>query len=267
MPFGVARMNLRPAMKTVGENARTAPWVAAVVTAGGTVSAGRRTLVNDLYNRLDAAGLTPARLWLHAAENAPSALVDLYGLASATAVNSPTFTANQGYAGNGTSSYLNLGTSSAGTQNSSAFGVYMRTDIGGLGVVDIGSSSNTVPYTSTLNIEWSDGTMYAAINDANADGGRSPPATNSGIWMVSRTVSTEFVIYHAGSSFGTGTPDSSGVPNLNYTTGASFDSGGVATLFSTRQYGMSVLAGTGWTGTQVANFTTHIQTYLTAVGA
>jgi hypothetical protein len=256
-----------PPVISGAENAKTTAWVAAVVTAGGSVSAGRRTIVDNLFNSMDGSILTPARLWLHAAENSQSALVDLYGLASATAVNSPTFTTDRGYAGNGTSSYLNLGSSSAGTQNSSAFGVYMRTDIGGLAVVDIGSSSNTVPYTSTLNIEWSDATMYAAINDANADGGRSPPATNSGIWVVSRTVSTDFVIYHAGSSFGTGTPDSNGVPNLNYCTGASFDAGGVATLFSTRQYGMSCLAGTGWNATQVSNFTTHIQTYMTAVGA
>ena len=252
---------------SAAENAKTTAWVNAVVTAGGTVSAGRRTLIDNLFNSLDADSLAPARLWLHAAENAPSALVDLFGLASATAVNSPTFTANQGYAGNGTSSYLNLGSSNAGTQNSSAFGVYLRADIGGQDGTDIGSSSATVFYTSNLVSEWSDTSMYAALNDGNGDGGRAAPASTAGIWVLSRTASGSFVAYKAGASFATISQTSSGVPNRNYCTGASFDTAGTATLFTSRQYGMSVLVGSGWTGTQVANFTTHIQTYLTAVGA
>jgi hypothetical protein len=256
-----------PPVISGAENAKTTAWVSAVVTAGGTVSAGRRTLIDNLFNSLDADSLAPARLWLHAAENAPSALVDLFGLASATAVNSPTFTADQGYAGNGTSSYLNLGSSNAGTQNSSAFGVYLRADIGGQDGTDIGSSSATVFYTSNLVSEWSDTSMYAALNDGNGDGGRAAPASTAGIWVLSRTASGSFVAYKAGASFATISQTSSGVPNRNYCTGASFDTAGTATLFTSRQYGMSVLVGSGWTGTQVANFTTHIQTYLTAVGA
>jgi hypothetical protein len=256
-----------PPVISGAENAKTTAWVGAVVTAGGTVSAGRRTLIDNLFNSMDADSLAPARLWLHAAENAPSALVDLFGLASATAVNSPTFTADQGYAGNGTSSYLNLGSSNAGTQNSSAFGVYLRADIGGQDGTDIGSSSAGTAYTSNLVSEWSDSNMYAALNDGNGDGGRAEPADTKGIWVLSRTASGSFVVYKGGSSFATVTQTSSGVPNRNYCTGASFDTSGTATLFTTRQYGMSVLVGAGWTGTQVANFTTHVQTYLTAVGA
>jgi hypothetical protein len=247
-----------PPVISAAENAKTTAWVGAVVTAGGTVSAGRRTLIDDLFNSMDADSL---------AENAPSALVDLFGLASATAVNSPTFTADQGYAGNGTSSYLNLGSSDAGTQNSSAFGVYLRADIGGLAAVDIGSSSSGVVYTSNLTVEWEDSNMYAALNDGNGDGGRAEPADTAGIWLLSRTVSGSFVVYHDGAAFATVSQTSSGVPDKNFCTGACFDSGGTATLFSTRQYGMSVLVGAGWDATQAANFSTHIQTYLTAIGA
>ena len=265
--YGATRMNFRSRRSAPSENAKTAAYVNAVVAAGGSVSAGRRTLYDNLYNTLDGYGLTPFRLWLRAAENTQSALIDLYGLATATAVNSPTFTVDRGYAGNGTSSYLNEGTDNAGTQNSSSFGVYLRTDIGGQDGTDIGSSSATVPYTSNLVTEWSDTSMYAAVNDGNTDGGRAAPASTAGIWVLSRTASGSFVAYQGGAAFATISVTSSGVPNRNFCTGASLDSSGTATLFTSRQYGMSVLGGSGWTATQAANFTTAIQTYLTAVGA
>jgi hypothetical protein len=268
--YGATRMNFRSSKRappSAAENAKTTAWVAAVVTAGGSVSAGRRTLVDNLFNSMDASALTPARLWLHAAEDSQSALIDLYGLASASAVNSPTFTANQGYQGNGTSSYLNLGSTNAGTQNSTSFGVYLRTNKAGRDEVDISASSGSVSHTSNLVAKWSDGVLYGAVNDNNGDGGRAAPGTVSGIYVMSRTASTGFVVYRAGASFATSAQTSSGVASTNYCTLASINQFGTAVLFSSAQYGMSVLAGTGWDATQVSNFTTHIQTYLTAVGA
>jgi hypothetical protein len=256
-----------PVISGAAENAKTTAWVNAVVAAGGSVSAGRRTIINSLFDSLDGSSLAPARLWLHAAENSQSALIDLFALASATAVNSPTFTANQGYQGNGTSSYLNLGSSNAGTQNSSAFGVYLRTNKAGRDEVDISASSGSVSHTSNLVSEWSDGNLYGAVNDNNGDGGRTAPVAMNGIYVLSRTASGSFVVYKGGASFATVTQTSSGVASTNYCTGASINQFGTAVLFSSAQYGMSVLVGSGWDATQVANFTTHIQTYLTAVGA
>ena len=82
-----------------GDEAETTAWVAEVVSNGGTVSAGRQTIVNDLIAGLKADGIWAKldRLWLFAAEDQPSALTDLVGLTLATAVNSPTFTADEGY--------------------------------------------------------------------------------------------------------------------------------------------------------------------------
>ena len=86
-----------------GDEAETTAWVAEVVSNGGTVSAGRQTIVNDLIAGLKADGvwIKLDRLWLFAAEDQPSALTDLVGLTLATAVNSPTFTADEGYTSNG----------------------------------------------------------------------------------------------------------------------------------------------------------------------
>ena len=82
-------------------DAATIAWVNQVVTNGGTVSAGRQTLVDNLIVGLKADGIWTKleRLWLFAAENTISALTDLVGLTLATANNSPTFTADVGYTG------------------------------------------------------------------------------------------------------------------------------------------------------------------------
>jgi hypothetical protein len=71
-------------------------WAAAVVAAGGSVSgtltSGRKKLINDLIMGLMADGVWSKldRLWLFAAENSQSALIDIKGAVSATAVNTPT---------------------------------------------------------------------------------------------------------------------------------------------------------------------------------
>src|SRR5262245_4406995 len=117
----------------VGLDAATTAWVNAVVTNGGTVSAGRQTTVNTLITTLKSAGIWTKldRLWLWAAENQPSALTDLVGLSLATAVNSPCFTADRGYTGNGSTSYIDTlfdpTTGTAFNQNSCHFSVWVRT--------------------------------------------------------------------------------------------------------------------------------------------
>jgi hypothetical protein len=162
---------------------------------------------------------------------------------------------------------LNLGSISAGTQNSACFGVYLRTNKAGRDEADISASAAAVAHTSNLVAKWSDGNLYGAVNDNNLDGGRAAPGTVSGIYVLSRTASGSFVIYRAGSAFATPAQTSSGIPNRNYCTAASINEFGTAVLFSSAQYGMSFLGASGMDATQAANFTTIIQTYMTAVGA
>ena len=102
----------------------TTAWVNAVVAAGGTVSGGRQTAVDNLIVGLKADGLFGGSklggLWLHRAENTQSALIDLVALAVATPVNSPVFTVDAGYAFNGSNSYLDLGSPPANFTKDSA---------------------------------------------------------------------------------------------------------------------------------------------------
>jgi hypothetical protein len=73
---------------------------------GGALSNSELRLVSNLIRGLKTDGVWSSldRLWLFAAENSTQALTDLVARSSATATNSPTFTANQGFAGNGTPS-------------------------------------------------------------------------------------------------------------------------------------------------------------------
>lgn len=79
-----------------------AAWVLEVVTQGGSVSAQRRTLINDVVTALRTAGLLPklSRLWFHANENQVAAEIDLIALDRVELVGAPIFTPDIGFTGN-----------------------------------------------------------------------------------------------------------------------------------------------------------------------
>src|SRR4051794_32649168 len=85
-------------------------WVQAVRSAGGQVSTARAALVEKLVEGLRADGVWPLldELWVFAAENGMQARTGLKTRVLAAAVNSPPFTTNRGYAGDGLSAYLDL---------------------------------------------------------------------------------------------------------------------------------------------------------------
>jgi hypothetical protein len=83
-------------------------WRDAVVTNGGSVSAGRLNLVSILIAGLKAGGSWSLDddLWLLVAENSIQALTSIKQRRLTTAVNSPTFAADLGYAFDGAANYL-----------------------------------------------------------------------------------------------------------------------------------------------------------------
>jgi hypothetical protein len=86
-------------------------WAAAVAVNGGSVSSGRTALLSGLVSGLKAAGswqLTDD-YWLLVAENAIQALTSLKQKRLGTAVNSPAFTADRGYAFDGATNYIDTG--------------------------------------------------------------------------------------------------------------------------------------------------------------
>src|SRR5689334_9572138 len=92
-----------------GFDASTTAWTSAVIGNGGSVSVGRKRIVDDLIVGLKSDGLFSKldRMWLYAGENEPSALTDIIATSLSQKVNSPTFTADRGYTGDGSSGYIN----------------------------------------------------------------------------------------------------------------------------------------------------------------
>ncbi len=92
-------------------DADAALYFAAVVTAGGTVSDVRKSIINTFFVNEKASGAWDLTddYWGLWAENATQALVSLKQRRTATVVSAPTFTANRGYTFNGTSNYINTG--------------------------------------------------------------------------------------------------------------------------------------------------------------
>lgn len=122
--LGIAELARRSVLDpdSVGLIARmaTKPDAARIALIDGTV---RGLKAAGLWTRLDG-------LWLLAAHDAQAArlnwIADAHNL---VAVNAPGFTVDRGYAGDGSTSYLDTGWApSMGSQNDAGFGVWVRTN-------------------------------------------------------------------------------------------------------------------------------------------
>lgn len=190
---------------------------------GGSISTDRKVLVNkfikDLKSDLGISRLSDAFdvLYLFAHENQIAALTNLVKDAHhGVAYNSPTFTTDRGFTGNGTSAYINTqynpSTQSVNyTQNNASIGVYARTT-GTRGRVLAGAYESpfiTGVYSANA------GTFFSALNDtssATPDGGTR---TTTGLITLSRDNSANYVANFAGSSIGSLTAVSGRLVNLN----------------------------------------------------
>jgi len=120
-------------------------------------SGGQQTLQNDLLVALKAAGVwSKLDTFANFATDGDSdfALIDWKRLAQNTAVNSPTFTINEGFTTNGTSSVIDItyNPSTSGTnytQNDASFGVYRFAGAGIRGVWSNGLSQSGMIFDSS----------------------------------------------------------------------------------------------------------------------
>jgi hypothetical protein len=88
----------------------TIAFAAVVVSRGGVVTNAEKARLTTFENDLGTDITEFDRLWIHGLSNSVAALTSFVNPSSlsAIAVNSPTFTPNQGYNSNGLTSYLNL---------------------------------------------------------------------------------------------------------------------------------------------------------------
>lgn len=228
-------------------------------------------LVSNLIRQLKVAGVWTLldRLWLFAAEDAAQALTDLVARSAATAVNSPTFTANRGYAGNGTTSYVNSNftPSTDGVQyvrdSASAF-TYQNTDrvagaIDSLGVANAGGVQTVVSPRYTGDIAGGN------VNNTAAAGSATGAVTDAlGLVTMSRTSSTALAAYKRATLLGAASVASSAVQNVAVAF-LGLNNNGAFTQGETARVALAGMGG-GLTAGQVTSLNTALEAYLTAIG-
>ena len=188
-------------------------------TQGYTLpSAGQQTLQNQLVVDLKAGGIwSKLDTFAVFATDGDSdfALIDWIRLTDYTAINSPTFTTNQGFTGNGSSSYIDInfqpinGTNYA--QNSAHFMVYCYANDSSS--TYYGGALDTTPSViRSLNFGGRDGAnrfSTVAINSTAADLTSNNSVTDdTGFNLITRTNSTTVKAYKANTLISTFTNNS-----------------------------------------------------------
>lgn len=244
-------------------------WATNVADAGGTVSAPRLQLVATLVRDLKIADAWSSldRLWLHAAENSAQAMIDLVSGASATAVNSPRYTVDRGYAGNGSESYLDTGfapSNAAGkfSLSSASMGQYIRTN-----------RTTPSPFTgmgsgggSQLTALWPlfyDGKLYASVSGFSA--GLPGPPSARGMWVLSRTSIKSVSVYRNGKLYGTTNDLEGTLSNETLFVGGRHFNGTLAQ--PSRDEIAATFIGGGLNATKATALSRHLNAHMTAIGA
>lgn len=243
----------RTAVLSVTVDVDAQAWATTVRSAGAAVSAAQLQRVSTLNRCLKATTVWYSldRLWPLASENATQALTDLKARAVATAVNSPTFTASQGYAGNGTSSYINTNfvASTDGvnyTLNSAHLALYNRTartdkagghrNAGAYGAGGVSSQINLFSFNHLF-----DSVIHGALIQVDAGF-----ADAAGMFAINRSASNASQSYRNSASIGTSSTASDGVPSSKLYVGAVNNSevGGSSPIaFVTDQHAMVSVGG------------------------
>ena len=248
-------------------------WQADVIANGGSVSLARLIIVDQFVysEKTSGAWALTDDYWGLWGENAPQALTSLKQRRLATAVNSPTFTADRDYATDGISNYVNLNfTPSTNaivmTTNSVHVEIYERTNVTGsnsaLGAASSGSRAiNLAPRVA--------GNAIGGGN--NSDGTFTlPAATSIGLTQLGRSGALTTDAYGAKNGVDmvrTVTPSAVGatLPAQKIIVGA-FNSSGTPIGFRASSYGF-VSVGAALNGAQRLARYNNVQAWATSVGA
>ena len=235
-----------------------------VVTNGGSLTNNEKTYINTFIGALGTDFAEFDRLWIHGLSNSVAARTSLANPTSTmiTAVNSPTFTASQGYNGNGTNSYLNTNYNPTTngvkyTLDSASLYVYSRTNLNAF-KIDIGHC-NATSY-STLDIRDA-GSFYRSINQVGFISAVGV-ANSLGLFSGVRVGTLDVRSYKNGTSISTDTTASSTLINNNIYVLA-LNNNGPTSFYSPRQLSLSAI-GSGVVNQ--ANFYTAVQALGTSIG-
>jgi hypothetical protein len=249
-----------------GFDSATNAWAAAVAATGSAVSYPRKLLVDTLIKGLKTDGIWAKldRLWIFAVENQKSALIDLVANTTATPVNSPTFTADRGYAGDGSSSYLNsnFNASTSGVQwtlNSAHIAAWDNTSRANSPIVISGAYDGSA--VSDL-MPWYGGGVVTRINGGGLTGLTN--GTSQGFFVGQRTSTSVVEGYRNNALCGSFADGSNHIINLPFFICARNDGGGFSSGMADQVSMVSY--GASFTGTEITNYYNRLRTYMTAVG-
>lgn len=257
--------------------AEVSAWLARVTTAGGTVSAGTQTAVNNFVVSAKASGYFSKlrRINLFCGDSAAS-LVPLVNTSGGTVDTntSTTYAESTGRVGGG-AAYIDTGYTP--TQSTGGLSVYLRTAVTAdtttripIGVRDTGSTQifrmaansdgEGASVSGAVNGAWG-GVFTAGTPQANTTGGMT-----AGMWHATRLSSTDSKLYKNGSQVGSMTSSVSPATPSNPVFVFANNGGGTANAFLAASSAIGAYAvDTGLTGTEAGNFYTHMQAFQTAL--
>jgi hypothetical protein len=234
----------------------------AYFTSVGLIDSAYTAPISQFVLDLKSAALWSKfdRLWILANANATAALTCIKSLEVATPINNPTFTAGQGYAGNGTSSYLNSDfnpTSAAGnyTQDNAHLSVFSRTQ--GTAGVDLGSEGPN---------SYCGPRLAGNVFNYSVNGGAGSVANGNSVghFISSRTGALLLSAYEDGVLLESDNTASIGLPNRNFCILAQNTGGGVFS-FSNHQLAL-VSIGSGFNAAEASDYYDAVSTLKTAIG-
>lgn len=226
----------------------------------------RKGLLNTLVAGLKTDGVWAKldRLALTAAHDAQAARLDARNPAKVlSAINSPTFTVDRGYAGDSSTSYLDFGeafgaSGNGYSLNSATIGAWVNLQGAGNGVKPpIGCTTTSTAHVQARN---NTGNANFRVNDATTTASETNPTTRVGHRTATRTSLTVKEVYLGGALLVSATVNSTAMPTANgcgLRDGASYSNDRVAVLYS----------GAGLSAADIANLHARLSTFLTAIGA
>lgn len=249
----------------------TVAWLAQLTTSFGsnpssTFITALDTMIRGM--RTDGDLLLLDRFWIFAQEVQGYARVSIVnpGSTQITEVNSPTWTANQGYTGNATTSYLNTNFNYSthavnATRTNISHGVYSRTN-SAVNQQDTGATVGAGTCNMAIQSKWSDNICYTATNGRTNNFSSSAVADSLGLFSGTRVNTTNHTGYHNGVAFTAASIADLALPNLNdFVLGRNLN--GALSLPSARQLSMRFI---GAGNINQANFYSRFQTFATSIG-
>lgn len=230
----------------------------------------RQLVIDNNWNSLD-------RFWIFATEQKQHAQICIKSLSSLTEVSSPSWVANRGYTGNGTTSYLNTNfrpyldgtnwtpkTPAVGAPYSEAFGIYSRTESQSTGC-DIGTNQGGVQGSSRYQLFIRNTSDLITVGLAANASDTKTLTSSLGLISGCRNDTTTVEFWARGISLGTATRTAVGFPGATTTSKAAIccSRPDLPNSFTTRQYSMAYFGNSSIDQLKLYN---AFQTFATTIG-